>query len=714
MRASTAIRIGTAACALFLLLGSAAEAAGSRIEKDLALEPGGSFTLDTSVGSVELVGTSNSGARIVITSRSDDIESRYDFDFQERAGLVEVKVRKKGNKVFSWFSRSGGMKFRIEVPRETDVNIDTSGGSISVEEIDGSARLDTSGGSIAASRIRGEVNADTSGGSISIEEVDGDVLADTSGGGISIHDVSGEVKADTSGGGIKMSGIGGDIVADTSGGGIRIDEAGGRVSAQSSGGPVTVSFAAGNGRGGDLSTSGAIWSLTFLSDTIWAGGDGGFTSTDGGATWSPVTDPGSQLQDVRSFAVTPGGQTVYAGESTLSMYKSEDAGATWTESNHGLAGLELRSLAIPPGAPDTVYALTFERGLLRSDRGGRAWRWLDIYRYGPPSGPLVAADPTIPGRLYLGNGCEDVPCMQISGDGGATWQEVTMTIPFTGPDWMGEIVSVAPHPGVPGRILAGGAFYEQREDFDAGVAPCGIYASDDYGASWTYLGPTPPISEVVSFAFDSGDPDLVYAGTKGQGLYKSTDGGASWQHVAFPGILPPVHIESLAAHPDTPDKVYVRLYTFADTPNPQPNLFVSTDAGDTWQELADTDTWTGGSGGVDLAFLPPDPGADAYEIYSGCDVGLCRMGESDYAWEQVEGAPRPDHLATASDGARVVVYIGTRGGIAAPAGGAAAASDPIPGRGSILGGGVYRMTTTTTPSPGHQVYLPLVLKGPTP
>jgi hypothetical protein len=255
MRASTAIRIGTAACALFLLLGSAA-AAGSRIEKNLALEPGGSFTLDTSVGSVELVGTSSSGARIVITSKSDDIESRYDFDFQESAGLVEVKVRKKGNKVFSWIGRSGGMKFQIEVPRETDVNIDTSGGSISVEELDGATRLDTSGGSIAASRVRGDVHADTSGGSISVEGVEGDVLADTSGGGIEIHDVSGEVKADTSGGGIKMSGIGGDIVADTSGGGIRIDEAGGRVSAESSGGSVTVSFAQGNGSGGELSTSG--------------------------------------------------------------------------------------------------------------------------------------------------------------------------------------------------------------------------------------------------------------------------------------------------------------------------------------------------------------------------------------------------------------------------------------------------------------------------
>jgi hypothetical protein len=311
----------------------------------------------------------------------------------------------------------------------------------------------------------------------------------------------------------------------------------------------------------------------------------------------------------------------------------------------------------------------------------------------------------------LGDKCdnESTPCIYTSDDGGESWQEITLTIPYPGPDWKGETIAVGANPHVPGQILASGAFWDEQGDYDQRIEPCGFYASDDYGVNWTFIGPTPPISEVVSFAFDVSDANLVYAGTRGMGLLKSNDGGGTWQPVLFPGILPPVHIESIATHPDISHKVYVRLYTYADSPNPQPNLFVSTDAGDTWQELPDTDTWTGGIGGIDLAFLPPNAGADAYEIYSGCEIGLCRMQEGDYAWEQVEGAPRPDILVSATDGERIMLYLGTRGGLVSGLELAGTASETIPGRGSIMGGGVYRYTLT--PPQGHWVYLPLVLRG---
>ena len=459
-----------------------------------------------------------------------------------------------------------------------------------------------------------------------------------------------------------------------------------------------------------LHANDGIWSLTFDSGDIWAAGDQGYKSSDGGVTWLPVGN--DMASAVRSFAVAPGGGTVFAADMHLSMFKSEDGGVTWMESYEGLAGLELRDLVVSLQAPDTVYALTHARGLLKSDRGGRAWRWMDKYRHGPLKGIMFATDPFVQDKLYLGDACERFPCMHVSDDGGENWQEITMTLPYAGPDWKGEIIAVGPNPHVPGRILAGGAFYEDVQDYDQGIEPSGIYASDDYGLSWTFMGPTPAISEVVSFAFDASDANLVYAGTRGMGLYKSNDGGGSWQHTPFPGILPPVHIESVVAHPDTHDKVYVRLYTYASSPNPQPNLFVSTDAGETWEEIPDVDTVFGGGGGVDLAFLPPDAGADAYEIYAGCSVGLCRRWEGTNDWEQVEGAPRPDILAAATDDKRVMLYIGTRGGLVTGIGGVGTSGEVIPGWGSVMGGGVYRMTMA--PLDSYEVYLPLVLRGYTP
>jgi DUF4097 and DUF4098 domain-containing protein YvlB len=264
-----------------LLLLAAPCLAGSRIEKELQLQPGGSFLLDTDNGSVQVVGSDRSGARVVITSKRDDIESEYKFSFDESSGQVTVKAEKKGSGLFSWFSwgRSAGLRFDIEVPRETNLDIDTAGGAIAVEAISGMTRLDTSGGAITVLDVVGDVSADTSGGSIDIENVEGDVNADTSGGHINVRKVRGEVLADTSGGHIEISEASGDINADTSGGSIRITEAGGFVYADTSGGNVDVAFAAGNGSGGTLSTSGGRVSVV-LDPTVSLDID---ASTSGGS-----------------------------------------------------------------------------------------------------------------------------------------------------------------------------------------------------------------------------------------------------------------------------------------------------------------------------------------------------------------------------------------------------------------------------------------------
>jgi hypothetical protein len=241
-----------------LLLLAAPCLAGSRIEKEMQLQPGGSFMLDTANGSVEVVGSDRSGVRVVITSKKDDLESMYKFSFDEGPGQATVKVEKKGSGFFSWFSwgRSTGLHFEIELPRETSINIDTAGGTIAVEAITGNTRLDTSGGSIRVLDVVGPLLADTSGGSIDIEQVEGDVNADTSGGHINVRKVRGAVMADTSGGHIDISETSGDINADTSGGSIRVDEAAGVVHADTSGGNIDVVFAPGNSSGGTLSTSG--------------------------------------------------------------------------------------------------------------------------------------------------------------------------------------------------------------------------------------------------------------------------------------------------------------------------------------------------------------------------------------------------------------------------------------------------------------------------
>jgi DUF4097 and DUF4098 domain-containing protein YvlB len=230
------------------------------MERRLVLGPSGTFSLDTVVGAVTVTGDSASGAVVTMTSQRDDVQGRYDVRFDERAGAVSVTVERK----WSWLTEvfSGGwlwgdaVQFTIHVPRQTSVTVKTSGGSVEVNDLAGHARVRSSGGGLRAQGVDGTVEAQTSGGPIRLRRIGGNVRADTSGGGIEIAEVKGTVRAETSGGGIEILQAAGDVYADTSGGGIRVDAAEGRVDARSSGGPVSVSFAAGNSRGGDLSSSG--------------------------------------------------------------------------------------------------------------------------------------------------------------------------------------------------------------------------------------------------------------------------------------------------------------------------------------------------------------------------------------------------------------------------------------------------------------------------
>ena len=204
---------------------SAVACAESRMEKTLALAPGGEFVLQSDGGSVTVTGSADSGARIVITSNRSDLQSLYNFSFDSSPGMVRVTARKKG---FTWFSNLN-LHFEVTVPTKTRVNVNTGGGSVKASSLEGEQRLGTSGGSIDASNIHGNVMARTSGGGISVSSLTGALDARTSGGSIHIDGLTGRVMAHTSGGSIHATlspgnGQGGEL--STSGGSIRVSREG--------------------------------------------------------------------------------------------------------------------------------------------------------------------------------------------------------------------------------------------------------------------------------------------------------------------------------------------------------------------------------------------------------------------------------------------------------------------------------------------------------
>lgn len=223
--------------ALATLLSAPAQA--RTIEHTFNVAAGGKLRVDADVGSIEVQARDVERVDVeveVTGSNADD----FKVDFSESGGTATVRGRlDRGG---SWFGgmRSPRVRFRITVPRRFDVDLETSGGSIEVDDLAGEIRAETSGGSLAFGDVAGPVRGRTSGGSITLRGAVGDVDLETSGGSIRIGDVDGNVEAHTSGGSVEVARVSGEVDVSTSGGSIRVDEVAGAVDAETSGGGVTA------------------------------------------------------------------------------------------------------------------------------------------------------------------------------------------------------------------------------------------------------------------------------------------------------------------------------------------------------------------------------------------------------------------------------------------------------------------------------------------
>ncbi len=247
---------------LGLLVVASPARADSRLEKNLELAPGGRFTLESEVGSVTVTGTSSSGAHIIVTSPKDDIESELEFTFTSGNGWASVTARRKHDS--EWFHNLS-VHFEVEIPTETQTEIHTGGGSITLSGLKGASEIKTSGGSIDVSGLTGNLEAHTSGG------------------GIHIREVTGGAHVATSGGSIEAQSVDGNLTAHTSGGGIRIERVSGYVEATTSGGSIHATYSPGNHHGGVLETSGGSIELAIDSSAnlnLDASTSGGSVSTD--------------------------------------------------------------------------------------------------------------------------------------------------------------------------------------------------------------------------------------------------------------------------------------------------------------------------------------------------------------------------------------------------------------------------------------------------
>ena len=109
------------------------------------------------------------------------------------------------------------------------------------------------------------------------------------------------------------------------------------------------------------------------SDTVYAGTTKGlFRTSTRGEQWERI---GQSLPDpfVSSILIDPvEPKTLYIG-GPRGVWKSPDNGQTWTASNNGLNSLNIRTLAMSQQDPHILYAGTNGSGLYRSTDAGTTW-----------------------------------------------------------------------------------------------------------------------------------------------------------------------------------------------------------------------------------------------------------------------------------------------------------------------------------------------------
>jgi len=274
--------------------------------------------VDVDFGAIEVV--TNATSRIVVSAYRKVSASTA---AKEKAFLAErpLVIRQAGSEVEVKASRPGTMTgwnwsrmkteglYKISVPADCSVNLDTAGGHIHVTGLAASVVADTSGGSLRFTGVRGDIRGETSGGTILVVDCDGAININTSGGRIEVNGGSGTLDADTSGGSIRVARFNGPAVVETSGGSITLDGVAGRIVGSTSGGSINAVVPGAALPGPvDLSTSGGSVSFTIPAEaafTLDASSSGGGVRSE-----LPVETSGKPKRTELAGPVNGGGETV--------------------------------------------------------------------------------------------------------------------------------------------------------------------------------------------------------------------------------------------------------------------------------------------------------------------------------------------------------------------------------------------------------------------
>ncbi len=317
----------------------------------------------------------------------------------------------------------------------------------------------------------------------------------------------------------------------------------------------------------------AITGVVQEPHTFYVGVSNGgvWKTTDAGRAWSPIFDQ-EATGSTGALAVAPSDPRVlYLGTGEAQqrpdlsvgqgVYKSTDAGRTWTHLPQLRDTQQIGALVVHPSNPSRLFVAALghpygpnaERGVFRSTDGGASFERV-LFKDENTGAVDITMDPDNPDILYAAlwqarQGPWENGDFRGSGsglfksiDGGTTWRQLTKGLPSWEQGRLGRIgVTVAPT--LASRLYA---VVEARDGE-------GIYRSDDAGESWYRVNSDPRViarpSDAADIKVHPTRPDVVFVPTVV--AWKSTDGGKTF--AAFRGAPGGDDYQDLWINPGNPD-----------------------------------------------------------------------------------------------------------------------------------------------------------------